>query len=129
MSDSYEIARFLDNLRQRGFDITRLGPRAGYLVNRQNNGAPRSAQLLMLNSTLFDAYFDAAYATWTLPPGSIDRGEEILSLMAVEAEAALTSLDAAGRTQVTELGLRRDESGSVEWYRIKDQELASADAG
>jgi hypothetical protein len=118
MSDSYEIARFLDNLRQRGFDITRHVPRGRYLVNRQDGAAASSTQLLMLNSTLFDAYFDAAYSTWKLPPGSIDRGEEILSLMAVEAEEVLTSLNTADRTQVTELGLHRDPTGEVNWYQL-----------
>lgn len=118
MSDSYEIVRFLENLRQRGFDVTRVGPPGSYRVNRSDNATPGSTHLLILHSTLFDAYFDAAYATWKLPPGSIDRGEEILSLMAIQADAALTG------GQVTEVGLRPGANGSIEWYRIDDREKA-----
>lgn len=112
MSDSYEIARFLEHLRQRGYEVTRLPARGAYRISRYEDANPVSKTLL-LNSTLFDEYFDGAYAHWYLSPGSIDRGEEILSLMVAEAMTTLAGAEG--------LGLRRGTSGSVEWYGFEEQ--------
>jgi hypothetical protein len=112
MSDSYEIARFLEHLRQRGFDVTRLPARGAYRISRYE-GQRVSSKMLLLDSRIFDEYFDAAYAHWYLSPGSIDRGEEILSLMVAEAMTTLT--DAGG------LELRRGASGSIAWCGFEEQ--------
>jgi hypothetical protein len=120
MSDTLALAQFLEHLRQRGFEVSADPDGNGYQVREQESEDSRPASRLTVESALFDEYFHAAAAHWELPPGSAERGDEVLSLMVTQVEAALASVDADGRNYVVELGLRRDSAGRVEWYQIED---------
>ena len=89
----------------------------GYGIDLPENRDGTSMRRLVIDARLFEEYVDTATSTWVLPPGSGDRWEEVVSLMVINVEAALTSVDADGRNYVTELGLQRDSCGRVDWYR------------
>jgi hypothetical protein len=113
-----DLAQFLELLRQRGLAVTRHRD-GGFELDLPEHSDETVTRRLLIDARLFEEYVDTTTADWALPPGSGDRRDEVLSLMAINVEALFMSAGAEGRNYVTELGLRRAGCGGVEWYRTE----------